>query len=247
LFIVLNISFVQLNFQLQIAALLRGYLDPRDHVHKTAVHCNGAVQLGLQIRQMVFNVLVLGLSSLQQTPDMHNVHRFVPIVVHGAILPAQYCQVLLSHPHGVVLLVFVGSDHLLSDVNLLFADLCKLSAQLVPSRSVRERVRRRRSAKDIAGGQLRPEICHLLLQPVDHAFVFRDVVIYAGDVARGLESDVLRSVGIAQGVVGVLVAQAAGTDVGDHDSPAVPLEGVLEHACQFGVTIWHMGSALRIL
>ena len=25
------------------------------------------------------------------------------------------------------------------------------------------------------------------------------------------------------------------------------LEGVLEHACQFGVTIWHMGSALRIL
>ena len=52
---------------------------------------------------------------------------------------------------------------------------------------------------------------------------------------RGL--DLHGSVCILESVVGVLIAQGRGTDIGHHDSAAVPTEGILQKTCQFTVTV----------
>ena len=57
------------------------------------------------------------------------------------------------------------------------------------------------------------------------------------DVLLETDLDLLGSVGVLQRVEGVLEGLRAWTDVGNHDSPAVASDGVLEKPGQLGVTV----------
>mmetsp|Transcript_73097 Transcript_73097/g.128793 ORF Transcript_73097/g.128793 Transcript_73097/m.128793 type:complete len:413 (-) Transcript_73097:884-2122(-) len=243
LLVVLDGALVHLHFERQQGPVLRWDFCPGDGVHEVPVLAHCAVQLLLQALDLGVDRLIPALGRLQHAADVDDVHRLLPGLVPGAVLPPEHRQVLLPDTDGDLLLALVGGDELLPDLHLGVRHLAEPRAQVLRLGALEVDLRRGLVRRGVPL-QLLAQGLDLLLQGADDALVLGHVQVDGGDVRTGDDLDGLGAVGVPQRVVRVLVAHGAGAHGSQHDGPAVPAQRVLQHAGQLAVPVRHVAGLL---